>query len=211
MFQLLLITLALQAPNGDQATRMTIEALIRNLGNDVFQIREQASKKLVDLGDVALPALQDASKVDDPEIAQRAKDAVGAIMTKRVPKLAMALKDAEIPTRLASVNGIIEVLKAGGNAEIAIPQLIVCLRDTEQLIGVRSALALGALKAKAAIPQLGKVAADPNAKMDVRTTSLHALRRMGPDAIPAVRTVAEQGDLYREAKEILDHLMGIRP
>ncbi len=55
-------------------TKEQIARLIAQLGNDDFEAREEATKKLWEAGDVAEPALQEAAKSDDAEVSRRAKD-----------------------------------------------------------------------------------------------------------------------------------------
>jgi hypothetical protein len=49
-----------------------IPALVKQLGDDSPKIREEASQKLRQLGKEALPALEQATKSKDPEVAARA-------------------------------------------------------------------------------------------------------------------------------------------
>jgi hypothetical protein len=57
-------------PDSDQAK---IQELIRQLGDDVFQVRESASEQLVTIGAVAVPFLTRATKDEDVEVARRAE------------------------------------------------------------------------------------------------------------------------------------------
>jgi len=57
-----------------------LDQLIRQLGNPVFQKREEASAKLIALQLIALPALRQARTDKDREIARRAKNCVEQIM-----------------------------------------------------------------------------------------------------------------------------------
>ncbi len=51
-----------------------IPLLIERLSDDDFKTREQASRQVWELGDPALPALREAVKSGDPELAYRARD-----------------------------------------------------------------------------------------------------------------------------------------
>ncbi len=57
-----------------EADRQRVGELIRKLGNDSFEVREQASADLQALGQVALPLLNRAVTDADPEIARRASE-----------------------------------------------------------------------------------------------------------------------------------------
>jgi hypothetical protein len=50
-----------------------VSALVKQLGDDNAKVREQASEKLRRMGQMAMPALTEAQKSDDPEVASRAK------------------------------------------------------------------------------------------------------------------------------------------
>lgn len=56
-------------------------ALVRQLGADEFDIRESASKKLIDMGDAAVPALEKAAADPDadPEVQTRAQTIINQI------------------------------------------------------------------------------------------------------------------------------------
>jgi WD40 repeat protein len=56
-----------------------IERLIEQLASDDFQAREAAAKKLTDMGEPALAALDKAKTSDDPEVRARAAQIVSAI------------------------------------------------------------------------------------------------------------------------------------
>ena len=59
-----------------------ISRLVRQLGNDDFFKREEASKRLKEIGEPALDALDKATTSDDPEVRRRAEDGIDAIETK---------------------------------------------------------------------------------------------------------------------------------
>src|SRR5262249_1656760 len=61
-----------------------IERLVEQLGSDVFQEREQASRRLEEIGKPALGALRKAMTGADPEVRRRAATIVGAIDDKVV-------------------------------------------------------------------------------------------------------------------------------
>src|SRR5262249_9686867 len=54
-------------------------AAIKNLGNDDFAAREQATNDLVRLGSLAEPFLRDALKDKDPEVVRRAEECLSLI------------------------------------------------------------------------------------------------------------------------------------
>jgi hypothetical protein len=65
---------SLRVYSGEAATSDRIGALIKQLGDDAFAKRAEASKELEDIGEPALPALRTAAtSSDDPEIRGRAE------------------------------------------------------------------------------------------------------------------------------------------
>jgi hypothetical protein len=62
-----------------------VEELVRGLGDDSFRVREEASKELWELGEAALPALEEAAESADPEQAIRARDLIRKIQLHITP------------------------------------------------------------------------------------------------------------------------------
>jgi hypothetical protein len=65
-------------PAADKQGREEIDKLIRRLGSDDFRVREDATRRLKEL-DEALPALREAAKSRDAEVAKRAREVIEAI------------------------------------------------------------------------------------------------------------------------------------
>jgi hypothetical protein len=65
----------------DPARLAKVKALVRQLGDDVFAKREEASKALVAAGVIALPYLREAARSEDREVARRARDCLKQIGT----------------------------------------------------------------------------------------------------------------------------------
>jgi hypothetical protein len=64
--------LDLSAATGRKDDRDAVEALVRDLGDDTFSVRESATTKLTLIGEAALPHLEKALSSDDPEVRRRA-------------------------------------------------------------------------------------------------------------------------------------------
>jgi len=77
MRKLFAITLlaAAAAVAGDKS----VEDLVKDLGHEEYQVREDATKALIQMGDGAVPALEKALKSDDVEVRMRAGRALRAI------------------------------------------------------------------------------------------------------------------------------------
>ncbi len=63
-----------------------IKALIEQLGNDEYATRDEASRKLAAIGKLAVPALRDACKSTDPEVAVRAESLLRRVEQRPVPE-----------------------------------------------------------------------------------------------------------------------------
>jgi hypothetical protein len=70
---LLLAVAAVPSAEGDKKRAEEIDKLIKQLGSESFDAREEATKKLSKMDD-ALPALRKAAKSDDAEVSRRASD-----------------------------------------------------------------------------------------------------------------------------------------
>ena len=54
--------------NVDPQLQRGMEALVKQLGDDDYNTRESAEKRLVEMGRLAIPLLKDALKSPDPEV-----------------------------------------------------------------------------------------------------------------------------------------------
>ncbi len=68
--------------NGVKAKEKTVEELIRDLGSEDFQTREEATAELGERGEAAIRALEEATKDPDPEVRWRAEKALRAARAK---------------------------------------------------------------------------------------------------------------------------------
>jgi hypothetical protein len=157
-----------------------IKALVRQLGDDEFKKREQASRQLILLGSRARTFLQAAVKDPDPEIARRAQDCLDRL-ARGVSATALAAAARELarlhPPQAAAA--LIEYLPAADNETVieaiqrALPSLAV--RD-----GKTDPALVAALSDK--FPLKRSVAA-------AALCSAHS-----PDAMPSVRKLLQDRD-----------------
>jgi hypothetical protein len=77
------------SPEKEKAPPASVEKLIELLGDNDYEVRDRANRKLLELGAEALPALRKAIDHPDAEIRRRLKDMVPAIETAVIlsPKL----------------------------------------------------------------------------------------------------------------------------
>src|SRR5262245_57843411 len=66
-----------RTPNEEERKRLVVA--IRQLGDDDFDTREQASRDLIAAGRASLPLLRPALKTDDAEVTRRARMCVDEI------------------------------------------------------------------------------------------------------------------------------------
>src|SRR5262245_13476864 len=69
----------------EEGDRDNIAALIRDLGDDDFGVREKASSELVKIGEKAASLLRQAKNSPDAEVARRAEVCLGKIEQQREP------------------------------------------------------------------------------------------------------------------------------
>jgi hypothetical protein len=95
----------------DDARREKIAGLIRQLGDNSFEVREKAKEELAAQGEQAVPILAQALKDPDPEIASRAKECLDRI------------SKAPDPGAPAAVVRLIAQQKPAGAAEVLLAYL----------------------------------------------------------------------------------------
>jgi hypothetical protein len=63
----------------DEVSRESIEKLVKQLGSDAWEEREEALQELIRIGEPAIPLLKGAAKSADPEVSMRASKAIEEI------------------------------------------------------------------------------------------------------------------------------------
>jgi peptidyl-prolyl cis-trans isomerase B (cyclophilin B) len=162
------------------ADREKIAALIRELGDNAFRVREKASSELVKIGVRAAPFLRQAKDSRDFEVARRATACLEKIEQRQQPALTSAaarLLAARRPADAAQV-----LLQFGPFAE-----------DRDALESVRDALAVVAVRAGKPEPVLTD--ALTSNKQLCRGLAGEALVRAGQaEAVPKVRELLDDAD-----------------
>lgn len=206
-----------------QATKPTakvdqeqIKKLVQQLGDEDFEKREKASKKLVEIGAAALPELEKAVKSGDAEVVERAKLCAQKIKDiKAIPQLIEDLADynAGIHDRARAslqrmeglaVPALIQALKhknarvragaarvlgsLGDRSELVVSALIEALDDPDESVRQWAVGRLGFIGAKPQIvlPKLTKILSDDKLGQELRFTAATALGNMGTQAEPAI-------------------------
>jgi hypothetical protein len=85
-------------------------ALVGQLGDPHFQTREAAGKRLIDLGEPALPALEAGLSSDVPEIARRCEDLIPAVKQKIDADLILTPTLVDLPAGEQTVQKVFDDL-----------------------------------------------------------------------------------------------------
>ncbi|HEV3235511.1 MAG TPA: HEAT repeat domain-containing protein, partial [Gemmataceae bacterium] len=194
-----------------QSDRERIVGLIKQLGDDSFQVREKASADLIALGPIAVSYLERAANDADPEIVRRAADCLRQID-----------RGTSIGLVAAAVR-LIGVRKPAG----AVPVLLAYLPQAEDesvADEVRSSLAAVAVTDGKPDPVLvealtDKVASRRGAAAEALCRAgakdqLNAIRKLIKDPEPSVQLrvgLALVALKEKEAIPVLIELMGTRP
>ncbi len=133
-----------------------VKKLIDQLGDEKFEVRENATKELTRLGPTAVPGLRLALEHKDPEIRMRSRRILDAIMTS-MAYLKDALKDPDPAVRIEAA----EVLeRMGDKAKEAVPLLVEAMKDKDEKVREAVTMAI--------------IAIDPDNKALADTSALKA-------------------------------------
>jgi hypothetical protein len=199
-----------------------IKTLIRQLGSDDFDQREDASVQLAGLGLRAKPLLLAALRDPDAEIAHRAVECLKQIdegTASSVTAAAIRMLARRKPDGAAAA--LLDFLPAAGEEELAEqtrlsladlamrdgkaePALVEALTDALPLKRGAAAFALGRAGAKDQLPAVRKLLQDPDPLVRYRTGMALAAARQ-KDAVPALIDLL--GDLPRREASRVEELL----
>lgn len=94
--------------------------LVEKLGSDDFQEREAATKRLDELGALALDALRAACKSENPEIADRAKDLVRKIERRIASELILTPTLVELDVKDTPLDDVLAALSKQTGYEVVV-------------------------------------------------------------------------------------------
>jgi HEAT repeat protein len=202
-----------------------IKELVRQLGDDEFKKREEASRQLMMLGPRARPFLQAALKDTDPEIVRRAQDcleriaretsvsaleAAVRVLARRGPPNAAAVLLSYLPSaedeRVAeTIHQVLPGLAArDGKAD---PALVEALTDQSPVKRAAAAAALAETQIPDILPSVRKVLRDRDPLVRFRA-GLALAARGDKDALPALISTIDDVPLPRNGLvlQLLDRL-----
>ncbi|MEZ2228183.1 MAG: HEAT repeat domain-containing protein [Microcoleus sp.] len=160
-----------------------IASLIEKLKTNDKKELDATIKKLVKIGEPAIPALIEALQDQNLLVRRSAAQVLKQIAGPAIPALAKALKnsDADVRSGGASALGII-----GAEAKTVAPQLVPLLKDSDAKVRKSAASALDniGVEAKTAVPQLIPLLQDSDPK--VRRSAAYVLGNIGVEAKTAV-------------------------
>lgn len=157
--------------------RELVAGWIARLGDDAFEVREEALRSLVGLGPEAIPGLREAAKSTDLEVRQRAKDGLRLIERQNQPE---------------TVSAAIRLLanrRPAGAAE-AILAFVPSAQD--DLAAEETRIALRKLAFDGEAPNRAILAAAKEADPRIRASAGEALIRSGrADVLAELRSLLE--------------------
>ena len=189
--------------NFGHESKMAVPALIKNLKDRHWNIKNRSVEALGKIGPAAKAAISELIKILKYErksdsmgkkIINSATEALGKIGLAAVPALIEALKNEKNRHRIVEALG-----NVGREAKAAVPvlikALIKALKDKDFLICEHVAKALGKIgpEAKEAVPILIKTLKDKDdwKKEEVRYSAAEALGKIGPEAKAAVSALTD--------------------
>jgi hypothetical protein len=187
--------------------RSKIQGLIRDLGDNAFEVRERSSAQLVAIGAKAVPLLRQATRHPDFEIKRRAEECLRQIGDKDFPSNVIAtvvrLVGKRRPAGAAEVllaylpmgedDGVSEEVHTSLAAVALVqgkpdPLLVTALADKDGLRRAAAAEALCRAGAAEQKPAIQKLLHDPEARVRLRVGL--ALAQAGEkDAVPVLASL----------------------
>jgi len=108
------------ALSGRIESKARIDALVKDLGADTSEARDRATKELEKIGGDAVPALKEAAKSDDPEVAWRARTILDHIEGGKAAPPKAGREDRDGGGRLQSFN--FRIQPGSGGSSVVITQ-----------------------------------------------------------------------------------------
>jgi hypothetical protein len=186
-----------------------LKALVKQLGDDSFTLREQASRQLVSVGARAKKVLKEALENKDVEVARRAQEClrmidqgastavVGSavrVLARRRPAGAVEVLLNYLPSADDEMLAQ-EVRAALGDLAVrdgkADPALVAALADASPLRRGAAGLALARARAAEHLPAVRKLLADPDARVRLRVALALSTGRE-KDAVPVLIRLLDQ-------------------
>jgi uncharacterized repeat protein (TIGR01451 family) len=109
-----------------------IQKLVRQLGDESFNVRQEASNKLLKIGLNALPYLEDATESGDPEVCTRSWELIDHWAAGgKIPALLFQLSRGSAPVRAGAADSL---GKMEGKGQPALPGLIQATGDSAEYV-----------------------------------------------------------------------------
>jgi hypothetical protein len=211
------------------ASPRRIKELIRQLGDDSFEKREEASRELLGLGPRARAHLKEALKDPDLEIRKRAERCLKGIASGAEDSTRVSAAAVRVLARLnppGAAGALLTFLPAAENDAVAEevrdalaalaaragkadPALVGGLKDEEPVRRAAAGVALCRARVKGQLPAVRKLLADPEPGVRLRV-ALALAERKEKDALPVLVELlgAPPSREGRLAEELLYRLAG---
>lgn len=125
----------------DEKLLNEIKERVRQLGHDDFSVREEATKRLIEIGRPAMAAIRGAARSDDAEIRMRARRILDRIETS-LTHLIEDLKDSDPTVRKSAAEALERI---GEKAREAVPALVEATKDKDESVREAALLAVLAI------------------------------------------------------------------
>jgi HEAT repeat protein len=190
----------------EEVSAEKLAAMVRQLGDDDFDVREKASAGLRALGVRALPALRRAAASEDAEVRRRADDCITATVS------------AKVAARTGAAARLLAARKPAGAAEVLIRYLPFAEDEvaSDEIVG--ALIAVGAPDGKVD-PAVRDALTDREPARRAAAALLlgrhgsaeqkAAVRKLLADADPAIRFRAAQGLLAGREKAAVPPLLAL--
>lgn len=208
--------------------RARIDVLLKQLGDDSYDVRQKATLGLIDIGESAVPRLRDALRDSDPEVVFRAKECLQRISTGKtsmVPLLQAACRVLAARRPAGAIEVLLNYLPSAEEAvaeevrnalaELAVrdgkpePLLVAALSATEPLRRATAADVFARHDFAELRPTLRALLRDPEPRVRL-PVAVALLNRKEAEAVPII--IGAIGDLpagqTARAEEMLRQLAG---
>ena len=187
-------------PRDKAAEAKVVSELIRQLGAEDFEKREQAVKQLIARGQAVMGALEEASRSKDPELARRARECILGIdpdyeFRPQVLAWIKQLRSSDDMVRASASNSLI---KLGPKLKPFVPAVAEILKDPNPDVRMKTVCLLRGAGpiAEKALPELLSILKDRTTETNnLRLEVMNALENMGPpgrQAIPIFLQILEE-------------------
>lgn len=172
-------------PDDKQLAESAVMLIVKGLESENPNVRAGAARALFELEaptDPAIEALVASLGDSEPKVLANALDALAALGSKAVPKLATALQKEEVRSLAVQI-----LARMGPGAKEAVPALVEAMKTDDPEFRREVHFALASIGGPDSAPALDGLIEALNSDTDiVRNSACYALGKMGSAAAPAI-------------------------